>query len=523
MMIHRRFVFVACLFSLLAFSLPADEGNPPPGTIIDRSPDFATTYIGSPSLAVLPDGTYVASHDWFGPSEKNQISVVLVSKDKGATWNKVAEFPFFWGNLFVHKGDLYLMGTRRPVHGEKGGFSHFAIRKSTDGGRTWTDPKDSRTGLLRTDGHFHTAPCPIAVYKGRIWRAMERVVSADEQKKAGHTGSRMTAVMASAPVDADLLDADNWTLSNPVYFDHVTWRAAQFIEGNALVTPEGKMVNLLRVDPAALEKAVILDCSDDGKTLSSRGRDSLIDFPGGADKFTIRFDPKSRRYWAIVTTQQEPYALRNHLVLTSSADLVHWKRHTILIRHRDSHHHAWQYNDWLFEGEDDIVFVSRTGWDGSHDYHDANYMTLHRIKDFRNKTSEDDAPWIGEKVSRHDGTYFHAEGSFGPAATFDENTLAFLNRDYVWENVPERFKGWKILPVRGGEKEKVRIWMKRDDLIYMIATKHSYPGWTLWESDLNYTDTHRTKVGIYYRRVRKNYIVNIPQPHWAGGSFLFPE
>jgi hypothetical protein len=38
-----------------------------PGVVIDHA--FASTgcYVGSPSIAVLPNGDYVASHDLFGP------------------------------------------------------------------------------------------------------------------------------------------------------------------------------------------------------------------------------------------------------------------------------------------------------------------------------------------------------------------------------------------------------------------------------------------------------------------------
>ena len=48
--------------------------------------------------------------------------------------------------------------------------------------------------------------------------------------------------------------------------------------------------------------------------------------------------------------------------------------------------HAFQYVDWQFEGAD-IVFVSRTSFEdglgGANDAHDANYMTFHRVLDFR--------------------------------------------------------------------------------------------------------------------------------------------
>jgi hypothetical protein len=39
---------------------------PPPGTVIHHQPAASGRYIGSPSLCVLPDGSYSASHDLFG-------------------------------------------------------------------------------------------------------------------------------------------------------------------------------------------------------------------------------------------------------------------------------------------------------------------------------------------------------------------------------------------------------------------------------------------------------------------------
>jgi hypothetical protein len=38
-----------------------------PGVVIDHVPATSGLYIGSPSLAILPKGDYVASHDFFGP------------------------------------------------------------------------------------------------------------------------------------------------------------------------------------------------------------------------------------------------------------------------------------------------------------------------------------------------------------------------------------------------------------------------------------------------------------------------
>ena len=43
----------------------------PPGVVIDHSPQTSGKYIGSPSIAVLPDGSYIATHDC---SDRNRAS-----------------------------------------------------------------------------------------------------------------------------------------------------------------------------------------------------------------------------------------------------------------------------------------------------------------------------------------------------------------------------------------------------------------------------------------------------------------
>src|SRR5512137_2915330 len=57
-----------------------------PGVVIDHSPASSGLYIGSPSIAVLPNGDYVASHDFFGPkSAEHQTSrsAVFRASDRG--------------------------------------------------------------------------------------------------------------------------------------------------------------------------------------------------------------------------------------------------------------------------------------------------------------------------------------------------------------------------------------------------------------------------------------------------------
>ncbi|MCA9733063.1 MAG: exo-alpha-sialidase [Deferribacteres bacterium] len=343
-----------------------------PGVVISHSPASSGRYIGSPSIAVLPNGDYVASHDFFGPEANHKvspISLVFASSDRGETWKQIAKIePLFWGKLFVHNSALYMLGTRHE-------YGDVLIRRSDDGGHTWTTPDSPETGVLKV-GPYHCAPCRVVVDNDRIWRSFELA-----------EGSRpeWSAIVISAPVDADLLNASSWTFTEP--YQHL-WSESQWIEGNVVLTPEGKLVNILRTNRQGDDRAAITWVAEDGKTLSHDRDKDLIDMPGGGVKFTIRFDEQTGRYWAVVSKQTNPEAYRNNLVLISSDNLRDWQVESPLLFHEDSEKHAWQYVDWLFDGND-IIFVSRTAFDdglgGAYKAHDANYLTFHRIANFRTR------------------------------------------------------------------------------------------------------------------------------------------
>jgi photosystem II stability/assembly factor-like uncharacterized protein len=141
--------------------------------VIDHVPASSGLYVGSPSIAVLPSGGYVASHDFFGPKSnefKSARTAVFGSADRGKTWKKLSEVQgAFWSSLFVHRGALYLLGPDRH-HG------NILIRRSTDGGVTWTTPKDRATGILRDNGEYHCCPSSNmpAGYGGRSSGATRR-------------------------------------------------------------------------------------------------------------------------------------------------------------------------------------------------------------------------------------------------------------------------------------------------------------------------------------------------------------
>ena len=79
---------------------------------------------------------------------------------------------------------------------------------------------------------------------------------------------------------------------------------------------------------------------------------------------------------------------RNLLSLIASPDLIHWTLRRDILNYNDNgwwedeHFVGFQYPDWIFQGED-ILFLSRTAVNRAVRYHDSNYITFHRIRNFR--------------------------------------------------------------------------------------------------------------------------------------------
>lgn len=356
-----------------------------PGVVIHHSPASTGRYLGSPGIVRLSDGRYLAKCDEFGPGsneEQSGVTRVFRSADRGATWSQVARLDgMFWASVFVYRDAVYLLGTTKQ-------YGRVVIRRSDDGGESWTEPKDERTGFISPPGAYHTAPTPVLSHNGRLYKAIE------DASLGKNWGERFGAMMFSAPADSDLLDSASWSRSNVIPRDP-NWLDGKFnawLEGNPVATPTGEVLNLLRVQHPRDGWAAVTHLSADSRTLEFDPQRDFIRFPGGAKKFTIRRDEQTGDYWALSNPVLPEHAeleagdVRNAVSLLRSRDLINWEVRCLVWHHSDVRRHGWQYMDWEIEG-DDLIIVSRTAWDdglgGAERTHDTNLLTFHRLANFR--------------------------------------------------------------------------------------------------------------------------------------------
>jgi hypothetical protein len=264
----------------------------PPGIVIDQSSDWENIYLGSPSIAVLPDGTYVASHDYFGPGTSYDTCAVFRSTDRGATWTRASILTGqFWSLLFVCQDKLHIIGSTAR-------WSSLVVRRSDDGGFTWTDPVDADNGLIvvqDNDFLYGIAPGAMLVHDGRLWKS---AVRRDNGPRVWDQPRDFFVL--SAPVNSNLLHAASWRLSAPMH--HVPQLPDPWLvgEGNVVLGPDANLYNFLRVDYRPRGGlAGLVRIPGNGGALAFDPETGFVEFPGGCKKFTVRYDAQSGLYWSL--------------------------------------------------------------------------------------------------------------------------------------------------------------------------------------------------------------------------------
>lgn len=329
-------------------------------------------YTASPSIALLPDGTYIVTLNHFGHGSQASISgltFVYKSKDQGTSWNRIATLEDMKrGSLFVHpNGELYLLGYRAAP-------GDIVIRRSSDGGHSWTSPIDNQTGLLRK-GTFGGTPNRGALYGERVWFAI---------------GGRR---FISAPIDANWLEANNWVLTPNAKIEQAP------VEGDLIIT-EAQVVASDKYAPILMPKVgghaltvLIRSGSSPGKIQDPSAAD-WVALPGGEKKFAASWDSESGYFIALTNPVMTQYAdsgwppelIRNVGALYYSQDLQEWQLAHIFLASPNVDYEAFQYFSFDIDGND-LIIAARTALHLEKRKpprgHDSNLITFHRIKNFR--------------------------------------------------------------------------------------------------------------------------------------------
>lgn len=365
---------------------------------VKHQPERSMQYLGSPALIRTKDGALLASFDYFNAEpDRNQRIPTLCdlyrSEDDGGTWYQVCSLiGAFWGVFFEVGDALYHISANRE-------YGDVVIRRSCDCGFTWSMPLDEHSGILfrggpwvrRPNYHFGGAT-PVLIHNGRIYKACEDLAN----DTAAWHASAFREMVISAPEDADLLEAANWKRSNDVGFETAKYpdiadSESGWLEGNILVRPDGSLCDMMRAHLKRPNCAFLLDVSSDGSQIQFDRERGIVDFPGGASKFTVRHDPVTGLYFTLSNPVRDPRwrHTRNVLTLSASKDLRHWRElrdlltdDTGFVGEQSANLTGFHYADWRFDG-DDLICLARIAYRGARNFHDSNRIGFFRVKNFR--------------------------------------------------------------------------------------------------------------------------------------------
>ena len=356
-------------------------------------PDPEQYFFHDPGMTRLDDGALiVAAAQWqFMRFGGRQSSRVARSDDGGQTWAELAELPYADATPFVVDGRLFIF-VQEKSHRD------FQIVTTDDGGRTWTPP------VTVIEAPVWNISTPMVARPDTIYWAMD--YDSEEQHCHGK-------VMARLDRGKSPLDPEAWSLSNVVprpnlpdsmtrklypENDEQQRRSAVWLEPNT-VEVAGRIRVFARcvIDRyASAHIAAVLDYDPETNRLNFT---QYAAWPGGQCKFFVVHDQPNKMYWMLsnlVTNSQDllgwgdrwPQSQhgpsgneRRWLFLHYSIDCLNWFPAGCVARWPDSVSKSFMYPSAVVD-VDDLVVMSRTSRD-SGDQHNADLVTVHRIRNFR--------------------------------------------------------------------------------------------------------------------------------------------
>lgn len=355
-------------------------GTCPEGTSVinylhpdDAQYDFSGRYLCSPSLLRLPNGNLLAGMDLFGPEKGQCLSLLFTSSDNGNSWQYVTDlYPFYWANLFLHKGAVYALGQSQE-------YGDLMLIRSDDNGHTWSQPALLLYGSsvrCSAGGPQHT-PMHIVNYNGRLYTSYEY----GNWSIGGHQPG-----VISIDENADLMCAENWSFSETVPFEgrwaEESGTRGDAIEGNMVIAPDNNLYCFMRYKIGELLKMRV-DTDNADAPMQYIGI-----YPAPVSNSMFRILAYKGKYLLITNRKTEESAkyngksYRNVLSLYVTEDLEHFKhiRDIVDFRFQNPQYFGFQYPCPILE-KDGLRLSIRSAFNNANSYHNSNYMLYCFIPD----------------------------------------------------------------------------------------------------------------------------------------------
>jgi len=391
----------------------------------------------------MPNGKLLASIDQSGPGVKHLPGPkgrhardkhwlqgrILISADRGETWNERALYPFSQGCLFRDGSRLFLLGHK----------GNLQIIESSDGGETWSRPADL-TGHDEPGTSFWSGPSSV-LHTGKYIYVV--VMALTDRRHKGDPGVVLAPALMRASSGRNLLDKKSWMFSSPAtpfrewipldaldrlgapicklsrhnsgerlapgrWINHPGWHGAIPVRvadsNHRWFDVDETVVHILAW--ASIHRSnysVILKGAEKEGTLRldfqetpSGGREALLPVPGGHLPFDLVYDEPSSLYWLISNQSVDSMARvedlprertgapcdeRHRLQLHFSRNLVDWcfaglvdvAENTCCSRHSPS---------MAVRGNDLCCLCAVGDENGKNDL-DTRKITFHVVPDFR--------------------------------------------------------------------------------------------------------------------------------------------
>ena len=393
-------------------------------------------YTTSPSIVALSNGDYLIAFNLFGGSlspsaEDSGTTLLFRSTDRGATWAELPSSPMMnmkRGSLFVQGDDVYIYGYR-AAPGE------VIIRRSSNGGETWT-PATQLTTNTRGGSPHNPVFWTDESGQERLWAAIG--------------GSRLLSGRS-----ADLLNASSWSgegssgnrkdEEQPDFGSGVSIEVAS--EAQIVGSPQTGVVVMPKVQMGGVSvpyfsyTLLYRRAPGSNREVQDAGFDEWVALPGAEKKFAASYDPVSGRFYVLSNPvlpvdyeHNEPWNLiRNTAALISSEDLLHWDVEQLFLYSPNVGYEAFQYLNFDIEG-DDMLVASRTAFDigltpRPPRGHDSNLVTFHRIENFREAAPDHYLRVYNGIVERWERTHHEAAplGVFTLGGTFAGTPLGSVD------------------------------------------------------------------------------------------------